>query len=456
MKTEQLSTGYSPGIARILAYSTPALPLAVMLIPVNAFLPFFYNDVIGISAGLVGMILLYSRLLDVVTDPLVGWISDRTRLKIGRRRTWMLIGVPIFITGAWMMFMPPEEAGVLYLFFATTTVFLGWTCIQIPYQAWGAETITNYDRRAVLSGTRETFTNIGIVCAASIPIIAAVFFGHDSIDRFVMAMIGGAVMLAMPVTVLIASASFPDRPADSFQPSLREGLIARLRSANFTGPFILVLVSYICMGLAKGVQNAMTVYYATYVLKQPEVVGYVLFAAFSGVILGTPAWVAISKKIGKHKSVSASLVLAVSILMIFAVPLGPGEGWRFVLIEFFVGLAAAGYLVLPAAVIADAVDYDAVQKGRMRYGLHFATWSLMQKLVHAFAIGLGLPLLAFFGFDDPSVSRDSLAPVIRALYLVAPAPLYIVGAVLFWHFPIDRKRHAEIRRVIEKDGLLTQ
>ncbi|WDI31837.1 MFS transporter [Hyphococcus flavus] len=455
MKTDQPAAGASPGLFRILGYSLPALPLAVMLIPVNAFLPFFYNDVVGISAALVGMILLYSRLLDVITDPLVGWMSDRTRIKFGRRRTWMFIGAPIFVFGAWMMFMPPEGAGAAHLFIATTTVFFGWTCIQIPYQAWGAETITNYDRRAVLSGMRETFTNLGIVGAASIPILAAMFFGHDSIDRFVMAMVGGAVMIAMPLAVLIASTSFPDRPAEkqiSKQP--QTGLLSRIRSAEFTRPFVLVLISYVCMGLAKGIQNAMTVYYATYVLKQPEVVGYVLFAAFSGVIIGTPLWVALSKTLGKHRSVAASLILAVAILMIFAVPLGPGQGWTFVVIEFFVGLAAAGYLVLPAAVIADAVDYDAVQKGRMRYGLHFASWSLMQKLVHAFAIGLALPVLAFFGFDDPAVSKDSLAPVIRMLYLVAPAPLYIIGAILFWQFPIDRKKHAEIRRIIEEDGLL--
>ncbi len=455
MKINQSASGASPGLFRIMGYSLPALPLAVMLIPVNAFLPFFYNDIVGISAGLVGMILLYSRLLDVITDPLVGWMSDRTRIKIGRRRTWMFMGTPIFVIGAWMMFLPPEGAGPAHLFIATTTVFLGWTCIQIPYQAWGAETITSYDRRAVLSGLRETFTNFGIVGAASIPIIATIFFGHDTIDQFVMALVGGAVMVAMPLTVLIASTSFPDRPAEKSNPDqLQTGLLSRIHSAEFTKPFILLLTSYVCMGLAKGIQNAMTVYYATYVLKQPEVVGYVLFVAFSGVILGTPVWVALSKKFGKHRSVAASLALAVTILMIFAVPLGPGQGWTFVIVEFFVGLAAAGYLVLPAAVVADAVDYDAVQKGRMRYGLHFASWSLMQKLVHAFAIGLALPVLAFFGFDDPAVSRDSLAPVIRMLYLVAPAPLYIIGAILFWHFPIDRQKHTEIRRILDGDEIL--
>ena len=78
----------------------------------------------------------------------------------------------------------------------------------------------------------------------------------------------------------------------------------------------------------------------------------------------------------------------------------------------------------------------------------------MQKLVHAFAIGLALPVLAAFGFDDPAVDRDSLAPVIRMLYLVAPAPLYIMGAILFWQFPIDRKKHIEIRRLIEDGGVL--
>jgi Na+/melibiose symporter-like transporter len=441
----------APSGPRLIAYALTAAPLAVMLLPLNAFLPYFYNDVIGLGAATVGLVLLAARLADVVVDPLCGLLSDRTRSRLGRRRSWMIAGTPIFVLGIYFLFIPPAEPTGWYLLGTAFAVYLGWTMIQLPYLAWGGEAVTDYQGRARLTGFREAATIVGVVIAALVPALTA-RFGHR-IDRFTMELLGWCLIVGTPVAVGITLFSLRDPPLDRASASaiprfnLREML-------TFGRPFNMILLAFIFIGLGKGIGNALTVYFATYVLEQPEVAGFVLFSAYSGLLVGTPFWVWATRKLPKHRAVALSLAGTITILLGCAAFLGPGDGWLFVGLEFMVGLAGAGYIVLPAAVIADAIDHDTLRRGRERFGVHFAAWSMAQKLVNALAVGIALPMLSMVGFDPHEPVTAAARDFIRFFYLILPAPLFIAGAVLFWRFPIDRRRHAVIRRGLERNRMI--
>jgi GPH family glycoside/pentoside/hexuronide:cation symporter len=428
---------------RLLAYSLPAAPLAVMLLPLNALLPFFYNSVLGLNAAIVGLVLLAVRLADVVLDPLIGALSDVTRSRLGRRRSWMAAGTPLFVGGAWALFHPPAVATAWYLLTSAFAVYAGWTMIQLPFLAWGAEAVTGYEARARLTGFREAGTIVGTVLAALVPVLCA-RSGHG-IDRFTIGIIGWCLVVTTPPLVALSFFSLPDPQLKSDRRWTALPFSPR-QLLTFGRPFQMILAAFICIGLAKGVSNALTVYFATFVLKAPEVVGYVLFSAYLGLLFGTPIWVRLSGRIGKHRAVAISLMLSITVLLGCAAVLGPGDGWLFVGLEFGVGLCASGYIVLPAAVIADAVDHDTLKGGRERFGLHFATWSMAQKLVNALAVGIALPILSLLRLDPARTPVAMAVGYLRFAYLVLPAPLFIAGAFLFWHFPIDRRRHQIIRR----------
>jgi Na+/melibiose symporter-like transporter len=415
-----------------------------MLLPLNALLPFFYNQAVGLSAFLVGAALLTTRLFDGVVDPFFGWASDRTRHRPLGRRLWMLAGVPIFVMGCALLFYPPNIAGFLYLCAASGLAYLGWSLIQIPYLAWGGEAVTDYAGRAQLAGFREAGTMIGILLAAAIPLMTA-FYGHG-VDRVTVGVLGAFLIAAMPISVAIALRSLP-APVPAQRPERSHESRDEATAAVLQRPFLMILYAFIAIGLGKGISNALTIYFASFVLEAPKVVGAVLFAAYAGTLLGNFCWVRAAQIIGKHRAVAASLIATVLILLVGGMPLGPGDGRVFVIVEFFVGIAAAGYLVLPSAIVADAVDYDTFKTGRERYGLHFAVWSMTQKLVNAAAVGIALPALAFFGMDAKTMSPQAIDAT-RLLYLLAPAPLFAVGALLFWNFPITARRHAAIRRRI--------
>ena len=99
----------------LVAYGLPALPAAMLGLPLLVHLPGFYAQEMGIGLTSVGTILLLARLWDGVTDPLIGFLSDRTRTRLGRRRPWIIASLPLVLAGAWLLFRPPEGAGASHL-----------------------------------------------------------------------------------------------------------------------------------------------------------------------------------------------------------------------------------------------------------------------------------------------------------------------------------------------------
>ena len=165
---------------RVLAsYGAPALPLALVGLPMAVYLPAVYADAdgFGLTLGMVGLILTLSRLTDVVTDPVIGFVSDRLKTRWGRRKPFILVGTPIYAAGIWLLFVPPItfsevqflgltfNSGYPYLFLMVTLVYLGSTIKDLPYVAWGAELSQNYNERTLITSWRE-----GFAVAGSLPI----------------------------------------------------------------------------------------------------------------------------------------------------------------------------------------------------------------------------------------------------------------------------------------------
>ena len=155
----------------IYAHGSLGMPLAVIGYPLSIWIPAHYSGGLGISLAVVGTILMLARLTDVVTDPLIGEISDRWRTRIGRRRPWLLIGLPVMMLGTYMLFIPPEDVGILYFLIWLTVFFLGSTMIALPHRAWGAELSPEYHQRSRVTAAREFYILAGLLGAAFVPMI---------------------------------------------------------------------------------------------------------------------------------------------------------------------------------------------------------------------------------------------------------------------------------------------
>ena len=122
-----------PGSGQLLAYSAPSLVTSVAALPMALFVPAFYAGDLGVPLAAVGTAIALSRLVDVVTDPLIGSLSDRLHLPLGRRKPWMLLGAPLFLVSLWKIFVPDSEVSSTYLLVWSALLYLGFTMIDLPH-----------------------------------------------------------------------------------------------------------------------------------------------------------------------------------------------------------------------------------------------------------------------------------------------------------------------------------
>ena len=423
----------------LLAYGLPGLPLAAVMLPLYVFLPAFYAENLGLGFALVGALLLLARLSDILTDPLVGALSDRFGWPLGRRRTWMLVGVPLLLLGAHKLFLPGPEVSGAYLLTWAVVAYLGATLILLPYSAWGAELSGDYNERSRISAAREGFVVIGTLLAAGLPALIAGDQGSA------MAVIGWALLIVLPLSVGLAVTLVPEG-----RPLRREGLTWRRgwETLYRNRPFRRLLAAYFLNSIANGLPATLFLLFVKHVLESSEWSGPLLFVYFACGVAAIPLWLRLSARYGKHRAWMGAMLGATAVFA--CVPLlGPGDHWWFLLICVLTGIALGADLTLPASMQADVVDLDTLKSGRQRTGIYFALWGIATKLALALAVGIAFPLLELVGFQAETAAQSAEALLALALlYSLVPAVFKLGAIALFAGYPITAQRQRRIRRLI--------
>ncbi|WP_306118320.1 MULTISPECIES: MFS transporter [unclassified Roseitalea] len=436
-----------PTLARIIAYALPAIPLAALTLPLYILVPTFYAEAVGLPLAAIGTALLFVRILDAVNDPLIGVIADRLRTPFGRRRTLFAASLPLTALAAFMLFWPPAEAGVLYLFAWGAILSVGYTASVIPFFAWGAEMTGAYGGRTTIAGWREGLTLTGTLIAIALPFA----LGLDDARSFHgLALLAVVIAASLPVLGLFAVFTVPEpREFTRERVRWREGLghLARNR------PFIRLIAAFFLNGLANGIPATLFLLFVADVLGAEAMRGPLLFLYFACGVAGVPlaAWAA--RRIGKHRAWALGMICAA---IVFApVPLlSQGDIAAFAVICAVTGLLVGFDLAIPPAIQADVIDVDTAGSGEQRSGLYFAAWSLSTKLSLALAVGLAFPVLDAFGFragagpDQDPVALAGLA----ITYGWVPIALKLGAIALVWNFPLDAAEQSALRRTIESAG----
>lgn len=432
-------------LARLIAYGLPGLPVAALGVPLYVFLPTFYSSDLGLPLGAVGAALLVARLWDVVTDPVVGALSDRTRGRFGRRRPWMVASLPLLVLSVWMLFRPMDGAGAGYLALWSVALYLGWTMLALPHGAWGAELSEDYNERARISGAREIAVVLGTLVAAGLP--AALGIDGDGSPGAVLWVLAPALAVALPVAVLVSVFAVPDRGVALGAPvPWRQA--GALLAAN--RPFKRLILAYLVNGVANGLPATLFLLFVTHVLAAPAMQGPLLFVYFLCGILGVPVWLALTRRIGKHRA--WCVAMAINCAVFAWVPLlGAGDVWPFLAICILSGLCLGADLVLPSAIQADVVDVDTAAGGGRRTGLYLAFWGMATKLALALAVGTAFPLLEAAGFDATATANTPSALLTLALLYAGAPVVFKIGAIaLMWRFPLDEAAQSDLRRRIDR------
>lgn len=435
-----------------LIYSLPALGLSLIGIPVYVFLPKFYTDTLGVSISTVGLLLMAVRIFDAVTDPVTGYLSDRTPGPFGRRRPYMAIGSAGLALSVLFLFSPPalpEPAMTAYFGAWLFALFFFWTMVTIPYEALGPELTPDYHERTSLFSIRDGALILGTLLAAAAPVLidrAFALTGSPASEarRFsVMGLVFAPLILGLCwITVLFIRETGNRGETDPFFKGFSPVLKNR--------PFIILISGYAVSALGSHLPATLILYYVEYVLKARGAEIFLLVYFLTG-ILFLPLWMAVSRRLGKKQAWMISM--AINTGAFFGVFfLGPGDTLAYGILIFFSGMGFGAGLALPSAIQADVIDYDQAMTGRRREGRYMGLWSIAKKSSAALGVGLGLLLLGDAGYSPNADQGEPALFMLRVLYALVPCLCNVLSMVIISFYPLSEERHARIRRQIESAG----
>ena len=433
---------------QLFSYSVAELPMSMVATPVSLFLPAFYTQDLGLGMATVGLVLMLSKFWDVATDPVIGYLSDRTRTRFGRRKPWILAAVPLVMISTYQLFLPPEDVDATFLLAWIMVLWFGWTLFNIPYFAWGAELSPDYTDRTRITGWRTMAGLVGTLTAIAIPAAAQQFFGWGGRNSETMLIIGITGLCLIPLCVGVAGLFVPEK--DNFVPAKRK-IWAGLKIMWANGPFRRLLIAFLVSSLATSLTVPLFVLFITHVLGDPTAAPKFVLFHYGANLLGIPFWMWLARKTDKHITWLCS-ILIIGVMFPQFMWLNEGDVNLGLVLMVVIGFAVGNIMVVPASMKADVIDLDSVASGEDRAGLFFAAWSTVTKLVSALGVGISMPILAWMGFDPTIRNAPEQLFAFQVYFSFAPVVFYFAAAFLIIGYPINRATHARIRKALARRG----
>ncbi len=426
----------------LFGYGALAFPLAGCFLCLQVFLPTFYAASMGMSLSTVGIILMIARFGDLLTDPVIGYLSDRTPVRLGRRRGWVMLGLPLVGLAAWSLFQPPSNPGAGYLLFWTTVIYLAGTMVIVPMNAWGAELSPDYHQRSRVTGIRALFGLLGTLAVLIVPALLGYADARDLPAALEVntILILGTFCVAGVLMVL----TVPDRSRVSLP---QTSVIASFAVLRGSSPIRKLLIAFLLNGISTALPATLFLFFVTHMLDRPDLAGLLMVCYFASAALSVPVWVWAAKRFGKGTSWRFAMVSA-CVAFSWAPFLGPGDEAIFLVLVLVSGLAAGADFVLPAALQADLIDFDEMKTGYRRAGVFYALWGTATKLSFALAVAIAFPLLDLAGFDADGENTGRALTALVLLYGVVPIGLKLAALAMMRGYPITAAEHDRILQTL--------
>lgn len=450
----------------LLAYGFGAVAYGVKDNGFGTFLLLFYNQVLGLPAAAVGLVIMAALVLDAFIDPGVGILSDRTRTRWGRRHPWMY-GAALPIALGWILLWSPPEmsqaAMLTWLFLTAVFVRTAVSCYEVPSVALTPELSSDYDERTRIMSYRYLFGWAGglLMMVGAYMVFLAPRAGYPNGLLYGPGYQGyaitGAVLMAGAIIISAAGThrEIPRLPQPGERtPGLRAA-VREMAAAFRNRAFAILIVGGIAIFTNQGLVFALANYFYSYVWLFRGVDFVLLaFALLAGVVIAFFLASRLGQALGKARGAA---LMALANYGFFSAPywlrlagLFPEAGSANLLptlLAFLVGSTACGVsaFILASAMMADVVEDSEAKTGRRSEGLFFAGMFFVQKCTSGLGIFLAGLVLALAGFPDqakPGLVDERVLDRMTLIYLCIGAVLALCAAAAFLRFPFGREEHA--------------
>lgn len=433
--------------SQLALFALPALVSTIMQGPIVGILPALYAAEYGIDLAVIGGVLLVARIFDAVTDPLIGYFSDRTRTRFGRRKPWIAGGALLSVIGIFFLFRPGEYGSIAYLLGFSIFLYLAWTIFEIPYAAWALELSRKSDQRTRINGARSFAVFLGGIAFTAAPALVPGSGGEMNFE--VLGFLAIAVVFIVPIATGLALYLVPQ--GDVYDESLVPKLSELWSSIRGNRPFQVFALMFLMIGLMGGVTGVISfIYIDAYLGIGDKYVQIFLPAQLIGP-LAIPLWVIIMNRFGKYRVTVFSLLAFLLILPLpwFVSP-GPSSVIPMMIYYTSLGIIITLLMIAMPTIFGDVIDHDEVRTGKNRAGQYNSFLALLTKSAGAIGGPLALLIVGMFGYQPGAETNSEGAIVgLRFTYALLPPLLLAPAVALLWFFPINEDRQRRNRELLE-------
>jgi GPH family glycoside/pentoside/hexuronide:cation symporter len=433
-------------LSSILIYASPAPCIGFMFFLVSMYLMKFSTDVLLIAPGVMGLIFGISRIWDGISDPLAGYLSDRTNTRIGRRRPWMLASLVPIVVVFLMMWSPPQmltgTALVIWMAVGVIGFYTAMTIFGVPHASLGAELSMSYDDRNRVFGWRHIcFMSGAFVAIGGMRLLIASDTPRATANSLALV----ASLLTVGV-MLFCVARVRERPEHLGRGAENPFRAFRdvLKNPHARRLLIVALIEH----LGSANITILTPYAAEYVYGTPQLTPLYVLCYLVAAVSTALFWVRLAKRYDKRRLWMFSMTLT-GLAFGGMFLLGEGDWIPLALLSALGGVGGGCGPIVAPSIQSDIIDYDEYKTGERKEGAYFAAFSF------AFKGSTGLTLM-FTGFVlqlsgfAPNVEQTETAKLaIRILFALFPLVSLWCGALLLSRFALNREEHARVRAALD-------
>ena len=393
----------------LVSYGLPAVAISLLGLPLYIYLPTFYAQDVGLGVFMVGVVLFFARIFDMLIDPLIGYVSD----SFMSRKMMMIIGAIILYISFYALTHPSKDNGVLFLLLLSLGVYSAWSLLSIPYYAFASDISKSYNENTHLSSSRELFNIFGVLLALSLPY----FYRVSENAASSLLVLWKSLAIILPITLIIFLFSLEEKKTKRKRVKLTQVFhdfkLEVLSSKR-------VFIAFFLNNFANALPATLFLFYVSLVIKSEQMSGMLLLLYFVSGVVTLPLWVYLSKKISKKTAWIISMSSA-SFFFSFVLFLGEGDIVYFAIITIFSGMSLGADMALPSSIQADIAQRSTQKYGEMS-GTLFGFFAMLTKLSLAFGVGVSFSILGLFNFSADNPNPTSLF-VLTLLYGVLPVIL---------------------------------
>ena len=446
-----------------ITYSLPSMAVSALAAPV-AIIQGIYVIHYGFSLNTIAMIVLLARMFDAVSDPIIGYLSDRHYERTGDRKPFLVVGALLFGVSSYFLYVPdnifwPDDApevSVVYFVFWFFAFYLAWTLYEIPHLSWAGDIAKTSDEKSRIFSFRIVAGYLGVVLFYLVPLVP--YFDSQKITPQTLE-VCAITFSALLLIFLSVSLKIPSRNSSrnkyliSHITGSQNNDLGNINLQSIIGnkPFCIFISAYLFTGIATGMWYGLIFIYVDAYLGLGDKFSKVFLLAFLIGIVATFFWYRLALKVGKRNTWIMAMLLSIA-SFVFTAELTPGQT-SFSALVLLKTVQTLGFTCIGAmapAMLSEIADYSTWKYGHQSTGMYFSLFTFVNKVNVAIGGALGLGIAGWYGFDVAAQSQTTESIFGLSLAISWLPSLFAFLALIFILLtPINSYRHTIIRRRLD-------